>query len=99
MSFALPSSVKIAGITYQVREVEVVNKETYLFGEINYITQVIKIDSSLTQERKRQVLMHEIIHGVLEVLGLDELNEDEKVVQSISAILYHIFTSQVIFSF
>lgn len=99
VSITLPSSINILGMTYQVKEVEVVNKETFLFGEINFITQVIKIDSSLTQERKNQVLMHEIFHGVLEALGLDELNEDEKVVQSISATLYHLFSSQVIFSF
>lgn len=77
---------------------EVVNKEKLCFGEIDFFSQKIKIDNTLTEERKKQVLMHEILHAIFEILGLNELNEDEKAVQSIAATLYHTFSTQIIFS-
>lgn len=94
----IPDSINILGINYEVREVEVVSKETFLLGEIDYINQVIKLDKALADEKKCQILMHEILHGILESLGLDEINDDEKMVQSIAAALYHLFSSQTIFS-
>lgn len=47
---------------------------------------------------KEQVLMHEILHAVFDLLGLDKLGEDEKKVQSIATALHQIFSTQTIFS-
>lgn len=80
--------INILGLTYEIREVEVIDKDCRMFGQIDYINQVIKIDKELTQERKDITLLHEIIHGISEQLGLEELNKDERVVQSLATALH-----------
>lgn len=85
----LPEEVKILGLTYKVQEVDVVNKEQALWGKIDHQQQIIRIDAEISDERKGQTFLHEILHGVLAELGYFQLNKDENAVQSISATLYH----------
>ena len=92
----LPKEIKILGLTYKIEEVAVVNKTEALWGQIDHQEQVIKIDADMSDERKGQTFMHELLHGVLAELGYDELNENENAVQSISATLYHALSSQTI---
>ncbi len=92
----LPQSINIMGITYQVSEVPVVSKTEDLFGEIDYVAQTIRIDSGLSPEKKGQVFMHELLHGAMESIGLDEWNHDEGAIQSLAAVLYHTLSAQTI---
>lgn len=91
--------INILGVVYQVSEVDVVNREELRRGEINYMTNEIRIDRNLVQSAKEQTLMHEILHAVFDLLGLDELNADENKVQGIATALHHVLTSQAIFGF
>lgn len=90
--------LNILGVLYEVKEVDVVNKTEPRRGEINYLTNEIRIDKNMPKSLKEQVLMHEIMHAVFDLLGLHELGEDEEKVQSIATALHHVFTSQIIFS-
>ena len=94
----MPKEVNILGVIYQVNEVDTVNKTDPRRGEINYLTNEIKIDKNMPKTLKEQVLMHEIMHAVFDLLGLYELGENEEKVQSIATALHHVFTSQTIFS-
>lgn len=89
----LPKKVNILGLTYDVQEVEVVDRGEALWGKIDHNSQVIRIDANATEERKGQTFLHEVLHGVLAGLGFEELNADESAVQSISAALYHALSS------
>ena len=90
--------INILGVIYKVNEVDTVNKTDPRRGEINYLTNEIRIDKNMPKTLKEQVLMHEIMHAVFDLLGLSELGEDEGKVQSIATALHHVFTSQTIFS-
>lgn len=90
--------INILGVIYEVQEVDVVNKVEPRRGEINYLTNVIRIDKNMPETLKEQVLMHEILHAVFDLIGLDELGEDEEKVQSIATALHHVFATQTIFS-
>lgn len=87
----LPKTVNILGITYKVLEVDTVNKNEPRFGELNFATSEIRIDKELPDEKKIQVFMHEILHGVFDGLGMEELCTDERAVQSIATALCCIF--------
>lgn len=90
--------INILGLTYTVEEVDTVNKIEPRKGEINYLSNEIRIDKSMPTDLKNQVLMHEILHAVFELLGFSELAEDENKVQSIATALHHVFSTQTIFS-
>ena len=94
----MSKGINILGVLYTVEEVDTVNKTDPRRGEINYLTNLIKIDKNMPPSLKEQVLMHEILHAVFDLLGLDELGEDEKKVQSIATALHQIFSTQSIFS-
>lgn len=91
-------TINILGVIYTIEEVDTVNKTNPRRGEINYLTNEIKIDKNMPETLKRQVLMHEILHAVFDLLGLDDLGEDEKMVQSIATALHQVFSAQTIFS-
>lgn len=94
----LPSKIMILGIPYSIEEVELVSSESLLDGSIDLSNQTIRINNHLAPARKEQVFMHEIMHGIFHELGMDELRDDERAVQSIASALHHLLTTQTIFS-
>jgi hypothetical protein len=94
----LPKTVDIMGLIYRVEEVDIVNKFTPRNGEIDFQSQIIKIDKGLTEDRKAVVLIHEVLHGELEALGLSEISDNENMVQSLAIALYHTIKHLIISS-
>lgn len=94
-----PKTINIIGIPYEVIEVDQIAKDQMLAGEIDFINQIIRLDKGLSSETKGQTLMHEILHGVCQGLGLYELGTNECAIQSIASALYQIFHEHLIFSF
>ena len=92
-------SIDILGIDYKVKEVECVSKEELRKGQINFLTNEIFIDKTMTAQNKRITLIHEIIHGITEALGMQDLCEDENRVQALATALYYVTThNKTIFS-
>ena len=89
--------INILGVEFDVKEVDVVDKFEPKKGEINYLTNEIKIDRNMPKSLKEQVLMHEILHGLFDLLCWDEMRDNEEKVQSLATALHQIFTGQVIF--
>lgn len=75
-----PQEVNILGITYKIIYVENasevdVHKRESLLGQIDYWTRSIRIlDDGRSEEDIFQVLMHEILHGVVDTLHLESLD-------------------------
>lgn len=83
-------NIRILGLSYEIQEVEVVNKGVPRAGEIDFLGQVIKIDKSLSDDRKQITLLHEVIHGICEQLQFDEVGDNEQVVQGLAVALHQI---------
>lgn len=92
-------NIKIMATEYALEEVEQIDKYQRLLGEINYSEQKIKLDKNISDDLKKEVLIHEIFHGILEKLGYYELNADETKVQSIASTLYLVLKENNIISF
>ena len=76
----IPKRLRVLGITYRV-------KRRRLDGEDGYIDpqrQLIVLDKRLSKEKAAQVLIHEIVHGLLDQLGYLDLYEDEHLVQGLA---------------
>ncbi len=80
--------VKILATEYDVEEVEQIDKYTRLLGQIEYTEQKIKIDKNISEDLKREVLLHEILHGIFEKLNYEGINNDEQKVHSIASTMY-----------
>ncbi len=82
--------IKIMGIPFKVIEKAVVCKgdSGLTRGVINFSNDTIEIDEELSPERKEQVLIHEVIHAIFDLIGDEDLVKDEKTVQSLSTALY-----------
>lgn len=81
-------SINILGITYRVKYFSDLIKRENLYGEIDYVKQIIRIDETMKDDRKVRTLMHEILHGIMESLGYIDINSDEEKIQNISNALY-----------
>jgi hypothetical protein len=67
----LPSSVRIAGITYKVKHVPLIDEEPRTLGWCDPLSQTIKIKEGLSEERERIVFLHEVIHAVFDEYSIE----------------------------
>lgn len=75
-----PNEVNILGLVYEVKRETLVDMDGYISPK----TQTICIDPELSETKAHQVFIHEVIHGVLDQLGYDELYENEQLVQGLA---------------
>ena len=87
--------IDILGLRYQVNYVDCVNKEDPRKGEINFLTNEIRIDRTMPKDLQEQTLLHEVIHAIGDALGIDELVNNENTVQSLASALYCTFKDQI----
>ena len=81
MPKGVPRRVSILGITYEVR------RRSLPEGQDGYIVprkQRIVLGRHLSDEKAQQVLLHEVVHGILDQLGYLDLYEDEHLVQGLA---------------
>lgn len=83
------TSIKIGAITYEVIVVERLlgDNDKKLDGQITYSIPKIELDGNLSPVMRRQVLWHEIIHGILTQAG----RQDEVSEGAVDALAYGIF--------
>ena len=72
---SIPQSVDIMGLTYKVA-VGVVSRDAD--GVIDPYEQAIIISGGMTPERTRQTFVHEVVHGIFEQMGRNDLYGDEQ---------------------
>ena len=80
----IPSTVKICGIPHSVILCEDNFNTDCHFGQIEYSKCEIRINKDMPEEMQMQTLVHEMLHGMLVLIGQNELAQDEQVVQSLS---------------
>ena len=83
-------TVRILGLDYEIEEVECVSKEELRRGEINFLTNQIRIDRNMPEDLKKQALIHEMMHAIFDLLGFEDLCTDENKVQSIATALHQV---------
>lgn len=88
-----PKSVRILGETFRVEVVdqteEVDEDGTSPHGIIQFDSRVIKIKGDLTIRQQYRTLVHEALHAVLAVSGMEELCASEEVEEGFVRALEH----------
>ena len=85
--------VEILGVDYEIKELEIIDENPNVLGQIVYQKQEIQIKKSLLKDMKNSTIIHEIVHGILFHSGKQELNEKEDLVESISSSIYQVLKS------
>ncbi|WP_034757763.1 hypothetical protein [Rossellomorea vietnamensis] len=86
----LPVEVKVAGVTYKVSEKEYVeiNDNKNYAGSCCYNDSEITVLNTLSDTRKEQVFVHELVHAILMEAGYDDHDEDQ--VNRIGIVLHQV---------
>lgn len=85
--------VKIFGETYEVIEQEIIDNMVEKIGLIDHMQNKIYIKKSLSEDKKKVTLIHEILHGILSQLGFDDEHDNEHLIDSLSTAIYQVFKS------
>lgn len=85
--------VEILGVNYEIKELDIVDENPNVLGQIVYQKQEIQIKKPLLKDMKNSTIIHEIVHGILFHSGKQELNEKEDLVESISSSIYQVIKS------
>ena len=85
--------VEILGVNYEIKELDIIDENPNVLGQIVYQKQEIQIKKSLLKDMKNSTIIHEIVHGILFHSGKQELNEKEDLVESFSSSIYQVLKS------
>lgn len=85
----IPETIHIGGLPYAVSRVPPSLLGEQREGLISYREQVITVVDADTDYAKISFL-HEVIHGMLEAIGLTENNQDERLVDGLAHQLYQL---------
>jgi hypothetical protein len=67
----------VGSMDYSVSEIDELHSKYSLFGQVMYADGRIEIDSKLSQARKANVIIHELLHAALFEAGYDEQDEEQ----------------------
>ncbi|EAE1771180.1 hypothetical protein [Listeria monocytogenes] len=73
---AIPKQVKIGAVNYDVQEKTLVDNDADSWGVCVFYDNHIEILEGLSEERKEQILVHEIVHAIFYESGFEEQDED-----------------------
>ena len=68
-----------------------VGEDELLGGLCHSLMGRILINKEIPVQARQQTFWHEVVHAILDELGLDKLNEDEGVVEALGKQLYGFF--------
>lgn len=92
----IPKTVKIAGIIYKVEEVEDLAAIQGIIGRLLEDKAIISLEKSLSKERKEQVFVHEVLHGIFREAGFD--SQDEDLINRVAIVLHQVLKDNDFFA-
>lgn len=86
----IPEKVKVVGIDYKVEYkpvVKIYGSKDYT-GSCNFDESIIQILDELSDDKKEQTFIHELVHAIFKEAGYDE--QDEDMVNRLGIVLYQV---------
>ena len=88
----MPSEVWVCGHKFNVEVFDVKSLMDENFGEMCFESSTIRICSTLSDDMKRNVLLHEILHAIYQFAGLTDSSVEEEVVDRTATALIAMFS-------
>ncbi|MGW7932145.1 hypothetical protein ACWEWU_10850 [Staphylococcus xylosus] len=77
-------NIDVCGVKYNLVQIEEVDNDPNCLGLCIYSESIIQLKRGISIERKKQVLIHELLHAILYEAGYDE--HDEVKVRNLSIV-------------
>ena len=90
----IPNNVKVAGIEYRVKEKFGLEQQYGLLGQVLYSLGEIEIDDRMTEDRKEQIFVHELLHACFYEAGFED--QDEDMINRVGKVLYQVLKDNAI---
>ena len=84
----IPQLVNVAGIEFDIKDVEGIHDRFDVLGQINYVQGSIELDISMCKSKKQQTLVHEILHACFNEAGYND--HEEEVINRVGIVLYQV---------
>jgi hypothetical protein len=68
---------RVGALDYHVTETPNLLRKHSLFGQVTYDDGLIEIEPTLSEQRKHNVIIHELLHACLFEAGYDEQDEEQ----------------------
>ena len=89
-------TIKICGISYKIIEKECIESSSgRCLGLITHDEGTIEIRKGQQPDYYRQTLIHEVVHGMLVMIGRNDLSDDETFVQSLALAISQTFELKI----
>jgi hypothetical protein len=72
----IPNKVKIGGLTYKIKMVDMVSLGPNYIGCCDYKASVIEIAKDMDAQKQEETLIHEMVHAMMEHAGYKEQDEE-----------------------
>jgi Zn-dependent peptidase ImmA (M78 family) len=68
---------RVGALDYRITETPDLLRKHDLFGQVTYDDGLIEIEHTLSEQRKHNVIIHELVHAMLFEAGYDEQDEEQ----------------------
>jgi len=87
--------LKVGGAIYTVHEVEGLLRKISMYGNVEFGDCVIQIDSAMTDERKEQTIIHEMLHAIHFEAGYNPEEQDEDTINRTANVLHQVIVDNI----
>jgi Zn-dependent peptidase ImmA (M78 family) len=87
--------LKVGGAVYTVNEVKGLVSKVSMYGNVDFSDCIIQIDANISDERKEQTLIHEMLHAVHFEDGYDPSEQDEDMINRTANVLHQVIVDNI----
>ncbi|HGN7345485.1 TPA: hypothetical protein ACKW5K_002708 [Staphylococcus aureus] len=82
--------INVCGVKYKIVQLEDVDNNPNCLGLCIYKDSLIQLKRGLSYERKKQILIHELLHAMMYEAGYEE--HDEELVNNLSIVINQVIS-------
>jgi hypothetical protein len=87
--------LKVGGAVYTVHEIDGLVRKLNLYGNVDFSDCIIQIDSAMSEERKEQTIIHEMMHAVHFEAGYNPDEQDEDMINRTANVLHQVIVDNI----
>jgi Zn-dependent peptidase ImmA (M78 family) len=87
--------IKVGGTIYTVNEVDGLLRKLSMYGNVDFSDCIIQIDADMSEERKEQTIIHEMLHAVHFEAGYNPEEQDEDMINRTANVLHQVIVDNI----